>query len=47
MLGISSKYELLNGETLLVREANSEDAGKYSCGATNHITSQTSKAPGN
>ncbi len=41
------RLEVLNGgETLLVRDVGRGDAGKYTCGATNQITSQTRRAPG-
>ncbi len=45
--GGGGRLEMLNGgETLLVRDVGRDDAGKYTCGATNHITSQTRRAPG-
>ena len=45
--GGGGRLEVLNGgETLLVRDVGRGDAGKYTCGATNHITSQTRRAPG-
>lgn len=38
--------QVLNGETLLLTDIAPGDAGRYTCGATNHITSQSRMAPG-
>jgi hypothetical protein len=36
----SNRYSVLNGNTLIIKEVETIDAGNYSCSASNHITDE-------
>ncbi len=40
MVGADSSYEVLNGETLLIKNVGKIHEGMYGCSATNHISGQ-------
>ena len=45
-LSLANVTVLNHGETLLLTGVSPDHAGRYTCGATNHITSQSRMAPG-